>query len=159
MNQKNFKGKRHTYAELSEAKRHSADPAQTSLNSWKTQHLPKSKTEGNPEDKRIKKNQVSICNTVEREFRRCAFFFYFGGFGFFFFVNELQVQYMQNPWLNTLPQTGLLPLGHACNQLTHSAKAWMFSSCSSAPCWLGSLRRFEWVRELIDMVHHPLALE
>lgn len=32
INQKNFKGKCHTYAELSEAKRHAAKPAQTSLN-------------------------------------------------------------------------------------------------------------------------------
>lgn len=31
INQKNSKGKQHTYAELSEAKRHTTEPAQTSL--------------------------------------------------------------------------------------------------------------------------------
>lgn len=48
INQKNFKGKRHTYAELLEAKRHTAEPVQTSLNNRKMPHLSKSKTEGNP---------------------------------------------------------------------------------------------------------------
>ncbi|KAK4828755.1 hypothetical protein QYF61_000746, partial [Mycteria americana] len=60
MNQKNLKGKWHTYAELSEAKRHTAEPAQMSLNNGKIQHLSKSKTESNPEDKRIKENQLIL---------------------------------------------------------------------------------------------------
>lgn len=81
------------------------------INNWKIQHLSKSKTKGNPEDKRIKGKSGKHLQYSGKGVQKVGFYF--------FFVNELQVQYMQNLWLNMLSQTGLPPLGHATYP-THS---------------------------------------